>query len=420
MKYLSNKILSQRGATAVLVALIMVVLLGIVALAVDVGYVMVTRNDLQNIADAGALAGTGELGHQYKEAAPGLPLTGLIANEIQQVANQNIAGNRSISIGASDIHLGQWDGSTNTFTSTLVDPNAVRVIARRDDVLNGPVGTFFARVFGRNDVSVRAFATAALTPLGTSSEVQLPVAISEAWFDPKNWEEAGKGFCDQPIKFYPTGDLEGCAGWDTFDENANADNLGDILNGIEDGTYQVPGVTTDETPSTGNINELNFTGGNVASRFPDMQSLFDSRKGDPVLDEFGNQIPLYYDEVKDALVDPRDYSPGTDFSPYTPITDRDGNQKYLYEWKTTVPVYAPPPDKDGCSNPTGSLQVVGFATVVVMAVNGSGETPQHRIFAKITCGEKVPGRGGGADFGTVGTIPGLVEPPLESASEAPY
>ena len=411
MKYLFADVKNQRGATAVVVAVVMIVLLGVVALAVDIGYLMVTRNQLQNIADAAALAGAGELGRQYKDDVPGLPVTNFITQQVQEVASQNNAGHRSITIDPADIHVGKWDTSTNAFTGTSVDPNAVRVIARRDDTKNGSVATFFARIFGIDEVPIRAFATAALTPLSTSSEIELPVAISEAWFDPANWD--GKGYCDQPIKFYPTGDLSGCAGWDTFYDSANANNLRNILDGVTDDTYDPGEIAANES-------SLNFTGGNVASAFPNMQALFDSRKVGPILDEFGNQIPLYYDPVKDVLIDPRDFPTGTDFSPYTPITDKDGNPKYIYEWKTSVPVYAPSPGQDGCANPTGSLQIVGFATVVVMAINGSGETPQHRIFAKVTCGDKELGRGGGANFGTMGTIPGLVEPPLSSASTPPY
>jgi len=47
----------DRGQVLVLVALAMVVLLGMAALAIDVGFMYCTRNELQRSADAGALAG---------------------------------------------------------------------------------------------------------------------------------------------------------------------------------------------------------------------------------------------------------------------------------------------------------------------------------------------------------------------------
>ncbi len=50
---------NQRGVTVVLVAVLMVVFLGLAALAVDISHLYVVRNELQNAADAGALAGPG-------------------------------------------------------------------------------------------------------------------------------------------------------------------------------------------------------------------------------------------------------------------------------------------------------------------------------------------------------------------------
>ena len=47
-------------------AVSMVVLLGFVGLAIDVGMLMVTRNEMQNAADAAALAGAGGM---YKNQA---------------------------------------------------------------------------------------------------------------------------------------------------------------------------------------------------------------------------------------------------------------------------------------------------------------------------------------------------------------
>jgi uncharacterized membrane protein len=47
----------NRGQVLVLVALALFVILGMAALAVDVGFMFCTRNELQRSADAGALAG---------------------------------------------------------------------------------------------------------------------------------------------------------------------------------------------------------------------------------------------------------------------------------------------------------------------------------------------------------------------------
>jgi len=56
----------ERGAIVIIVGLMLPILVGLASLAVDVGYSMVTRNELQNIADGAALAATGQLGDNYE------------------------------------------------------------------------------------------------------------------------------------------------------------------------------------------------------------------------------------------------------------------------------------------------------------------------------------------------------------------
>ncbi len=52
---------AQRGAVTMLVALMIPVFLGIAALVIDVAYLQFVRNELQNDADAAALAGAKQL-----------------------------------------------------------------------------------------------------------------------------------------------------------------------------------------------------------------------------------------------------------------------------------------------------------------------------------------------------------------------
>ena len=87
----------QAGAVAVTVAILMFVLVGIAALAIDIGYLLVTRNELQNVADAAALAAARKLGDNYQNmdpaeqlgydcAASGIyPCSGIIAVAQEQI-----------------------------------------------------------------------------------------------------------------------------------------------------------------------------------------------------------------------------------------------------------------------------------------------------------------------------------------------
>jgi Flp pilus assembly protein TadG len=64
---LSARLKDKRGTVTIVVVLAMLMLIGFAAFAIDVGYMMVSRNELQNIADTAALAAAGELGLLYSK-----------------------------------------------------------------------------------------------------------------------------------------------------------------------------------------------------------------------------------------------------------------------------------------------------------------------------------------------------------------
>ncbi len=348
---------NERGVAAVVMALMIFVLTAMTSFAVDLGYAWVTQNELQNIADAGALAATRQLGVVYAGLTPEQQKDtsrSLTAEEqaqmlavLEKVAGLNKAGGKpGIIIAASDISIGTWDFATKTLTPTFVRPTAVSVTARRDDNVNGPIRTFFAGVMGKSGMNVAASATAALGPLGSLApgEGNIPVGISKRWFD------EGRA-CGDSIKFHPTGTLDGCAGWHTFQDGpANASGLKKILAGLEKGTYKSPKITAGQT-------ELEFTGGTLASAFDAMKSLYDANKGP------------------------------------------DGT------WDVKIPVY----DSDDCLNPHGTMLIVGFATATVTQVI---EAPDKQIIAEVTCDEIIDGRPGGTvvdgGLSPLSTAPALV------------
>jgi Flp pilus assembly protein TadG len=356
---ISAKLRSEKGVTLVYVALLLVVFLGITALAVDIGYLMVSRNELQNSADASALAATRKLGSIYEPMSYTAQQTyvcdpGVIIPIAQTTASSNTAAGQSVTVLSADVVIGTWDPATKVLTQTLNQPDAVRVTTRRDNTVGGPVGTFFARIFNINNVSVTATATAALTGQSTVGPggLPIPVGISKAWFTSK------PQFCGQPIKFYPTNSPDGCAGWNVYDENkVNASNLRKILNGLEKGTYTSPAATAGSTV-------FEFIGGTISSAFPDMETLFNTMK------------------VKnDGIID----------------ADNDSST-----WTTTVVVY----DWPDCSNPNKPIKIIGFATVVIRQVLTA---PNKEIVGDVICENVEPGRGSGGNFGTFGSIPGLVQ-----------
>ena len=168
LKRSRSKLANQRGAAAIIVAVSMIALLGFAAIAVDTGYLMVAKNELQNVADAAALAAARQLGSIYEPmtAAEQQSYTcdpGTITPVAQNVAQMNTAAGQSITIQNSDVVIGQWDSATHILTPTLDQPNAVMVTARRETGVNGAVTTFFAKILGIDTADISADAIAALT-----------------------------------------------------------------------------------------------------------------------------------------------------------------------------------------------------------------------------------------------------------------
>ncbi|MDZ4855801.1 MAG: TadE/TadG family type IV pilus assembly protein [Nitrospirota bacterium] len=348
-----------RGAVAVTVAIMLVVLLSFAALALDISNAMIAKNELQNVADASALAGARQLGVIYQALPQGTPYTtytvnrSTVENAVTDVALSNQARQVAIVINLADIEIGVWNVAPRTLTPlTVVGPTGVRVTARRDGAANGPVATWLAGIMGINSMNVVATATAALTGTGTllPGEANAPFGFDQVFFnDP--------AFCNAPIQFYPT--TTSCAGWQTFDQTPpNANTERQIVQGLTPNppTYTAPQITVGQTP-------LPYIGGNLASVFPSLINLFNAKK------------------VPDAS------SPSGSC------------------WNITVPVYATG-NTSTCSNPNGNYMTVGFATACVWNVQG---VPAQQINATVTCGEVTNGAGGGGSFGTLGSIPGLVE-----------
>ncbi len=154
----------RRGAAAVLFAVSLTMLMGFMALAVDVGVIYNTRAELQRAADAAALAAAAELGNQGDD-----PLARARA-AAQHYANLNVVLGEGVGLDpATDVMFGTASINPDTnkyiFTPTEVKPNAIRVRLRRTQSSpTGPMPLFFARALGFNTADVSAQATAVLTP----------------------------------------------------------------------------------------------------------------------------------------------------------------------------------------------------------------------------------------------------------------
>jgi len=150
-----------------MVAILLVVLLGCAALAVDIGYLYVARAELQRAADAGALAGVQGLARGLESPFGEYLWISTIYNRAEQYTEANTCAGQSVYLNPnSDIIIGYLanphDRSATLQIVALDQANAVQVIARRISGNGGEIPLFFAPILGINSSGVGALAIAVL------------------------------------------------------------------------------------------------------------------------------------------------------------------------------------------------------------------------------------------------------------------
>ena len=434
---------NRRGVSVVIVAICLVMLIGFAALAIDVGYLYSTRNELQNVADAAALAGAGYLGSVYETLSyseqQGYTFNRQdVVDAVNQVAQNNKAAGVSISIREAeedkDIVIGKlnWDyDPPRVDPATLTEPDAVQVIARRDRKANNPVATFFAPIFKLFDPkfdpkkNVNAIAIAALTGSEEVKPGELKVPFGVSLNVMEN--------CTDLITFSPTTDS--CAGWHNFGDLVTAskdeknlfgiiqndvcgDNCGmgpdgtprDLLSGAEWLEKNFDLNKTPEPLETGGTEgfktgqEIDFSGGTIAS-------LFNGAVLDSITD--GGNNPDNYGTYTDPSANPKIPSPFFALFDYfryrdgdTDFHDPNDGTDYLADqvWTAVVPVYVD--DPESCVNPSADMEIAKFVTIKILMPN---PPPDKTVKVYIDCNQYViDGRGGGGTGPTKGTIPQLV------------
>jgi Flp pilus assembly protein TadG len=349
----------EKGMIMILMAIAIVGLIGAGSLAIDIGSALVTKAELQNVADAASLASTRELATIYSEkfADPDFNYkTYALSNDDKAridakavlFAAANKAGGVPVAVGTADVDGVRYNYDTNQIDYTNTGVQGFEVTGRRDDIQNGQVQTQLARVLGINQIAITAESTAAISALGSlkAGGGEFPIGLDEEWFDTHSCAS------NEIVQFHPTAPSS-CAGWHTFtDTPASASRLRNIVNGIKDGTFQSPETIAGET-------YFNFTGGTVASAVADLKIMWDYKSG------------------------------GTG------------------HFRTTVPVYE---KQGGCANPSGKpIKIVGFARIDITNVEPA---PSNLVEGDVECGIFDEGEigegGGGGDYGVLVGSPGMI------------
>jgi Flp pilus assembly protein TadG len=245
------------GVAMITVLVALVALIGATALGIDGGLLWAARTQVQNAADASALAAGRSL---IDASIPAVTLPAAEAAALAQASQNFAAATPSVNVLPADITFGNWDLDTRSFDAgvDLTDPDqvtAVDVVARLDDSTTGRVPAFMARVLGRDDFAVSARATAYLGYAGRIGKgfAELPIAIDcckLAGSDCKqeycpNIETNPPNPCELNtpedegastvtcIEFNATGEQNAC--WTAFDGDSPSVNTPDLIDIVEDG-----------------------------------------------------------------------------------------------------------------------------------------------------------------------------------------
>ena len=154
----------RRGVILPLAAVLLVLVFAFLAFSIDVGYMAMTRGELQNAADAAALAGVAELPDGR----------GAAKREARRVSAENDANSRPVQVPGGDVTVGFWDVEDRSFDDSAQTPNAVKVITRRRGE-----GLLFAPIIGSDSFDSRTEAIAAIHPRDICFVVDLSGSMND-------------------------------------------------------------------------------------------------------------------------------------------------------------------------------------------------------------------------------------------------
>ncbi|MGC9326093.1 MAG: pilus assembly protein TadG-related protein [Candidatus Hinthialibacter sp.] len=199
---------NEHGAVLVLVAVCLTLFMLFLALTVDFGLMIQKKGQLQNVADAAALAAAQELVDEDLLTSQGNQDDDIISarNYAELYAASNIADfdvdRNSENIESGGVLVGYIDDPMNMSsplrTTDVSNYNSVKVTASMTNEINGPLQLFFGGVTGLNNIEMNASSVATIENriLGFKLNegetlAMLPFAIYE-----DSWNDAFDGVSD--------------------------------------------------------------------------------------------------------------------------------------------------------------------------------------------------------------------------------
>lgn len=357
---------SQRGATIIIVAFAMVVLISIGALAVDLGFAYFQRTNLQKAVDSSALAGASVL---YQEENGELIIKPFsVREEAVSYFDKNVHGlNADVTVDVGHWSFGimsekkfesMWDGYAEEITPVDLyevgddwdNPNSGHINSVQVEAsVQSP--TFFSRIFGKENLVVRSKAVAYLGFPGgfQPGEIDMPIVI-----------------CKESI-----------AGWGDDDLSCGIARL--IHSGQASGNLDFnSGAWTNYSSGC----ELSFSAGNNPGG---LQYILSDMTGEckvpnPTaisgsVSTGGGQTNVGFSEVGDCLKFPAFVSGNED-----PRTE---------PWNITILVV----DCEGSNNPSGCLSVVGAVNIDIVLITGTFPSAEGQKYQDVPYEMQDPRKG---------------------------
>lgn len=208
MRKVSRRFFQDQSGSLVMFAIVIIVVLGMAALALDIGHLVLVKSDLQKAADAGALAGARALGLDPSQAnglAKSLNWSYGIAQATDAVQKNCVD---RASLNPTAVQAGYWNIN---WTMSTAPPNlngylnpaayvhnpaheipAIKVtIAKATGGTEGnaPVQTMFATVFNIDALQAKASCVAILpSPTTINPGGMFPFAIPKYWVN-QHWAD---------------------------------------------------------------------------------------------------------------------------------------------------------------------------------------------------------------------------------------
>lgn len=197
-KKMNRFVQGTEGSVMVLTALGLAAFLGFASLAIDMGHLYVVRNELQNTADAAALAGAANLikdqsGVAVRDTAAAQEAIMTVAQRQSQLlgfepVEPGARNDVTVTFGEWDIYAGNPDAAWTEIGSSCgaySNANGVRVTLRRGSGLTfGPVTNLLAGVLGEqfrtSEIMATATAFLGYANAGETGSVTLPLALPES------------------------------------------------------------------------------------------------------------------------------------------------------------------------------------------------------------------------------------------------